>query len=279
LCYNMQMNKSLFLRLGIFASVFLVGWSFYLPVFANTIDNVKTTDVSSIDQSSADLVTTEYFPEIINSFRSDIVVNTDSTVSVTETIQYDFKDNEKHGIYRTIPLTDVVGSFDTLKISNIKVTDDKGTPYIFDKNNSNLFGGGEVNIKIGDPDKTISGIHTYVITYDLKNALGYFDDRTEIYWNVTGNEWQVPIWHAETYITLPGDIPESSLHLASYCGASGSKDICSNPLVKYNNLNNTTEIYFSTNSEIYLDAQEGMTIATAFPKQTVVYPTGCAVVV
>ncbi len=116
-------------------------------------------------------------------------------------------------------------------------------------------------------------MHTYVITYDLKNALGYFDDRTELYWNVTGNDWEVPIWHAESYITLPGSIPESGLHLASYCGMSGSKKSCGNGIVQYNSETDTTQIYFSTSTDDYLNEQEGLTIATAFPKNIVLYPT------
>lgn len=235
---------------------------------------VPETQTSVISEDYSDMVTVDDFSEIIKNFKSDIVVNTDASVHVTETIQYDFKDNEKHGILRNIPLTDVVGSFDTLQIKNINVTDENGTVYTFEKSGGNtIFSGRQVSLKIGDADKTISGLHTYVISYDLKNALGYFDDRTEIYWNVTGNGWQVPIWHAEAYITLPGNIPESSLHLASYCGISGSKDVCGASVYNYNVANNTTEIYFSSASDSYLDIEEGITIAAAFPKNIVAYPT------
>ncbi len=237
-------------------------------------DMVREPEPLLASEIDPNTVTLDDYPEIIKNFRSDIVVHTDSNVHVTETIQYDFKDNEKHGIYRTIPLTNVVGSFDTLQIKNINVTDEKGDPYTFSKNGGlGILGGNELEIKIGDADKTISGLHTYVISYDLKNALGYFDDRTEIYWNVTGNDWEVPIWHAEAYVTLPGSINESSLKLASYCGPSGDTTDCGKGIVQYYNVSDTTVIYFSSSKNDYLIEREGLTIATAFPKNIVLYPT------
>ena len=34
---------------------------------------------------------------------------------------------------------------------------------------------------------------TVEITYSVKNAIRWFDDHDELYWNVTGNDWPVPI--------------------------------------------------------------------------------------
>ena len=49
--------------------------------------------------------------------------------------------------------------------------------------------GDDLDIKIGDPDRTITGEHTYEITYRVRGAYNAFEDHDELYWNVVGNEW------------------------------------------------------------------------------------------
>ena len=48
-------------------------------------------------------------------------------------------------------------------------------------------------IKIGDPDQTVTGAHTYDIAYRVEGALNAFRDHDELYWNAIGDEWSVPI--------------------------------------------------------------------------------------
>jgi hypothetical protein len=51
------------------------------------------------------------------------------------------------------------------------------------------------------PDATITGSHVYKISYTVENGIGSnYQDHDEIYWNATGNEWQVPIENAGTKI-------------------------------------------------------------------------------
>ena len=63
--------------------------------------------------------------------------------------------------------------------------------------------GNNIDIKIGDPDTTITGLHTYTITYDVRGALFKTNDAVELYWNATGNGWQVPISSARVEIVTP----------------------------------------------------------------------------
>jgi len=44
---------------------------------------------------------------------------------------------------------------------------------------------------------------TIVIEYTVSDALRFFDDHDEFYWNVTGDEWDMPIANARANITLP----------------------------------------------------------------------------
>ncbi|MEZ5947025.1 MAG: DUF2207 domain-containing protein [Hyphomonas sp.] len=55
-----------------------------------------------------------------------------------------------------------------------------------------------------------NGDHVYEIEYLVKNQIRYFEDRDELYWNVTGNYWLFP------------DRPEASA--ASPCRTGGGHD-------------------------------------------------------
>ena len=215
-------------------------------------------------QVGSETVTEDDFTEIIHNFSSDIVVNPDGTITVTETIEYDFKDQERHGIYRDINLTKIVGTTRKLEVDVIDVQDEKGNPYLFDVSGRN-----PIRVKVGDPDVTLSGMHVYKITYLAKNAIGRFDDRDEIYWNATGTDWTVPMWSAEAHVFLPGNLQANSLHIASYCGLEGIKDPCISTEPLYDTETNRTEVAFFSDESVYFDTGEGMTIAVGFPKGTV----------
>jgi hypothetical protein len=54
----------------------------------------------------------------------------------------------------------------------------------------------------------------------VQNALKFFEDHDELYWNVTGDEWDVPIADAQAEISLPNGV--TGLHALAYTGAYGS---------------------------------------------------------
>jgi len=45
-----------------------------------------------------------------------------------------------------------------------------------------------------------------VLHYRVRNGLRFFEDHDELYWNVTGTEWTVPIEAASAHIVLPPGI-------------------------------------------------------------------------
>ena len=112
------------------------------------------------------------------SFESEITINQDKSITVQETVDVDYL-VFKHGIFRDIP---------ERRIRVLSVKDQSGNDYKY-----KVSGGAVKEIKIGDPDKTITGEHTYVITYQLKDAVKEFPDHYELYWNVTGSEWDSTI--------------------------------------------------------------------------------------
>ncbi|MFA6552534.1 MAG: DUF2207 domain-containing protein [Candidatus Paceibacterota bacterium] len=206
-------------------------------------------------------------PEQIENFHSEINVQKNGTISVTETIVYNFGTAEKHGIYRYIPTTYLSDIFSPkMKISNIGVEDDNGNLYFFTVTNSY----NQVTVKIGDPNQTVTGVQTYVISYRVSGVIGYKNDFDEIYWNVTGNGWTVPILNSSATINLPAYLAKNLAKASCYSGYSGSAQNCySNSL-----LNNSEEridyVEFAENS---LSPKQGLTVAVGFPKGFIAEPT------
>lgn len=203
--------------------------------------------------------------EVIKSFDSDIIVNLkENSAVISESIVYDFEGNSRHGIFRIIPEDfRPKGSFDTNKITFISVADESGNPYIF--NDESDFS--EAKIRIGDANKLISDVHTYVIKYRVDNIVGFFDNNDEFYWNVTGNKWEVPIESASVNVTFKDiGFNLSEVDHYSYCGAYGESNDCG--------------IYEVSNGGISLKAENwsptlgyGMTIDLEFPKGYAVKPS------
>ena len=57
---------------------------------------------------------------------------------------------------------------------------------------------------VGDKNRNLdAGVYTYTLSYRTNRQLGFFDDRDELYWNVTGNGWSFPIDAASASVRLP----------------------------------------------------------------------------
>lgn len=157
--------------------------------------------------------------EQIDNFHTDVTVAQDGSLSVIETIAYNFGPFERHGIYRTLPYQYTRnGAKYTLRYEIVSVTDEQGIAYPFSQSRS----GGNVEVKIGNADFTISGQHIYVISYTVRRAINYFKDHDELYWNATGTDWQVPILEASARVHLPSSIDPSTITTACYTGTLGS---------------------------------------------------------
>lgn len=195
--------------------------------------------------------------ERIKNFNTNITINANGSIDVREAIDYYF-DSERHGIYRYIPFTlyNDRTRYD-MEFTFSDVVNEKGEKYKAD-----IYKSGENWVlKIGDPDKTITGDQTYIISYTVKGALRYFGTHDELYWNVTGNGWDVPIVKTVTNIKLPSQVEEEKTEIRCFTGAYSS---------------NETNCTGSTNGKIvtfettkFLNPYEGLTIAYAFPKGVV----------
>lgn len=189
--------------------------------------------------------------EKIRNFDSKIVINKDGTIDVTEKIEYDFAGLSKHGIYRKIPYLKINQDNKKylLKLKNFSVKDEIGKSYHFSKSDIDQ----TINLKIGDADKLITGIHTYIISYRVAGALTYFSDHDELYWNVTGNDWTIPI------VSFTSEVQLGSLTQAKcYTGGIGSQEQkCTASIEGDKALIKTTDSLYPS---------QGLTLAVTFPK-------------
>ncbi|NTW22274.1 DUF2207 domain-containing protein [Candidatus Falkowbacteria bacterium] len=199
--------------------------------------------------------------EQIKTFSSDITINGDASLDVVEVIAYDFGAASRHGIFRDLPVSyKTDGGSREVDISGVSVTDEKGAAQLFSETRT----GSLKKIKIGNPDVTVTGLKTYRIRYRVAGAINYFDDHDELYWNVTGNDWQVPIALASAKISVAGAASSSLLSTYCYYGKAGSKDKCGSAL----DLSGEPSASYSSAG---LQAGQGMTAVIGFPKGLVSY--------
>lgn len=191
------------------------------------------------------------FAEKIDSFDVSLTASRDGTIDVSETINYDFESLDRHGIYRYIPLYANVGDlYRVIKVKDVIVLRD-GKKEKFTTTTAKE----QVYFKIGDPDKTITGAHKYEISYVVENGIGSnYEDHDEIYWNATGNGWDVAIENAK--ITIGTDFGLTPDRMTCFTGYVGSKE--SNCEVLENSVQTATQLF----------ANQGLTAVASFPVNT-----------
>ncbi|MBP9686954.1 MAG: DUF2207 domain-containing protein [Candidatus Doudnabacteria bacterium] len=202
--------------------------------------------------------------EVITEFASDIRVNTDSTLNITETITViNTGEQIKRGIYRDFPTkySDRLGNKYTVGFSVTSVTRN-GAPEDFHvENQSN-----GKRIYIGNTDRHIpTGEHIYKLSYTTNRQLGFFPDHDELYWNVTGNGWSFPILKASARVTLPAGIPAKDIRTDAFTGPQGSQEKDFTVTEK----SDSVVTFASTNT---LQPGSGLTIVTGWPKGFVAEP-------
>lgn len=210
--------------------------------------------------------------EVIESFDVSVTVNEDATIQVMEEIAYNFGEDQRHGIYRDIPVKyKARGGTYKLRVSEVSVVDDFGDAYAVQVSQE----GSNLRLKIGDADTFVTGIQNYVIEYTVDRALNYFDEHDELYWNVTGEEWEVPIRRASTKITLPQTIAEQDLQHTCLVGITGATQSCAE--IKLNTRFRQGFVAANTEGVDFkhpqLEAGEGMTVVVGWPKGIVYEPT------
>ena len=115
----------------------------------------------------------------ISSYDVEITINSDNVYEITETIVADFF-VPKHGIFREIPMR---YEGQKVKISDISVNEQ----YVQTKSE------GDLVLKIGDPDTTLTGTKKYVINYKFNMGRDSNEGFDLFYFNIIGTGWDTSI--------------------------------------------------------------------------------------
>lgn len=155
-------------------------------------------------------------------FDADIEIQADGRLHVVETLDVDFGPLERHGIFRDIPVRYAWPAerrkervYD-LRVAS--VTDARGRAWKYETQSN----GANLEIKIGDADRTVTGRQTYRIDYTVRGALNAFSDHDELYWNVTGADWPALISRSSATVRAPAAFTQT----ACYVGTAGSTAAC-----------------------------------------------------
>jgi hypothetical protein len=196
---------------------------------------------------------------VFQHFDEQIYVRADGTIDVSETIEAQFI-GSWHGIYRTIPVeySDPHGLNYTLFIEDVSATDDTGRKLKLEQNRQGRY----LKFKIYVPAAEDTA-RTIILHYRVLDAIRFFADHDELYWNVTGDEWENPIELVTARVELPEGI--TGLHAIAYTGIFGSHAQDAQVEVGSN--------YVQIRSTRRLGYREGLTAVVGFDKGFVQPPS------
>ncbi len=195
----------------------------------------------------------------IERFDARILVNRDASIDVTESITARFV-GSYNGLFRTIPIKyrNAQGLNWTLGVSLQSARDDAGHNLRTETTREDA----NLKYKVWIPG-AVNATRTLVLRYHATNGLRFFDEHDELYWNVTGDAWEVPIGAATAEIELPA-------------GATGLRAIAFNGM--YGSTARDARVTVSDNvvrvaMPHALDYHEGLTAVVGWDKGLVTAPT------
>ncbi|MBZ5561198.1 MAG: DUF2207 domain-containing protein [Acidobacteriia bacterium] len=203
--------------------------------------------------------------EEIISYDSDIKVDSDGSLLVREAIQVVAAGERiKHGIYRDFPTrykdrwgNQYVVDFELQQV----LMNDQPVDYHTESQSNG------VRIYVGSSSVTLSpGQYTFTLVYRTTRQLGFFADHDELYWNVTGTQWEFPINSAMAVVHLPEGIAADAILRDGYTGPQGAAGTDFTSLVEPKG-----PVVFRTTRP--LGPHEGLTIVVRWPKGFIQPPT------
>jgi uncharacterized membrane protein YgcG len=203
--------------------------------------------------------------ERILGFHSDIVIIEDGWIEVTETIRVRAEGQRiRRGIYRDFPTdyrdrlgNETVVDFDILSVTRNGAREDHHTQDIRDG----------IRTYFGNANRYLAaGEHTYVFRYRASRMLGFFGQHDELYWNVTGVNWEFPIDRASATVSFGFDVPAAALTAEAYTGAFGfrNRDYTSR-------IDDSARVHFATTT--VLPPLNGLTIVVEWPSGIIAPPS------
>ena len=194
--------------------------------------------------------------ERITSYDTGIAIQRDGSILVTEQIVYNFGSNQRHGIIREIPVRfRYNGSYDRIYRIDVRSVRSYAPRPVHSREQRLVC---EHQNRQPGPDR-LTGVHWYQITYLVRGSLNAFADHDELYWNVVGNQWNVPIGQARVRVSALAAVSRA----ACFAGPLGSAAACGHAAITNGVAN------FSQNG---LGPREGLTVVVAIPRGVAASP-------
>lgn len=225
------------------------------------------------------------FDYVIDRFHADMTLHRDGTMDVVERIEVQFN-IPRRGIFRFIPvdLPTGRGTARRMSLTNIEVTDERG-----DRQTTKVSREGpNVRIRIGDEDIVFPAgkRKTYVIRYTTFGMMNWQDEdeswarSAELYWNVTGNEWDTTIGKTSFKLKFPAQKNEQDVRAVVFAGSYGSTEQHLAPTAQGMTRNNQTETMLTLGlaelevaRDVPLMPGEGITFALSLPDKAIDKPS------
>lgn len=198
---------------------------------------------------------------VVKKYTADISVNKNGWFDVTEKYDVDFTEY-KHGLLRSIITKyKLDGKERKIFIKDIKVPGHKfsATPGFIEKLS------GEIELKIGDKDKTIIGPQHYEISYRVENAILFVGDKAELYWNVIPQGWNTVFEKVEINVNTPEGSKLSGKNCFVYAGNIG--DTTPSNDFSYNYSDHKFSANSNENVNYYMG--QSVTVLVKVPKELV----------
>ncbi len=203
------------------------------------------------------------FAQQIARFDVSIFLTQSDRFIVEERILYDFGAEQRHGIERWIPVRYGRGHAADYRIvlDLESVTDGNGSELTVSERGE----GPNRVLRIGDPDVTVSGLREYRIRYSVRRGVLWLKEHDELYWNATGNEWEVPTAQASARVYLPKDATPEGVDALCFTGPQGA--VATDCTIE----RSAGSMGFSASRAF--GAREGLTLVLALPKGVLPEPS------
>jgi hypothetical protein len=159
--------------------------------------------------------------EAITRWHSAVTVGADGTLRVRETIRVRAEGQQiVHGIERDFPVrfTDWRG-VRRMTSFNVEAATLDGQAAQYEL----LPVADGVRLRLGSATTLLAnGEHEFVLDYTSAHQLYKVDGQAVLYWNVTGNAWELPIDSASATVRLPRALRADEARLEAFTGLAGS---------------------------------------------------------
>ena len=256
----------------VLVGLLVLGVSFTTVTPAYALGTPTKTQESVSAQANTFGPSYRYRDGLVTDFDSSITLDKKGNAKIVEVITVYFP-SSKHGIYRWIPNEVTLDTGKTLK-QPIKITSlsyrelphtngtytdggIKAKSYTSTKTSGNY-----TKLQIGDADTLISGAYEYTIEYTMTRAVRFQHSYQELYLNITGDQWEIPILASSATVYPANNIEETK------CFTGPSKSAESNCSITPS----SSSVTFKTTAPA-TELAEGLTIALKYKDGTFAPPT------